>query len=84
MYHTKTLSELSAMLESGDVTSVQLTKHFLQRIKDYDTELNSFVTVTEEQALKAAAAADAQRKAGNAGPLTGIPFAHKDIFAPRT
>jgi len=80
MYHTKTLSELSAMLESGDVTSVQLTKHFLQRIKDYDTELNSFVTVTEEQALKAAAAADAQRKAGNAGPLTGIPFAHKDIF----
>jgi len=80
MYHTKTLSELSAMLEAGDVTSVQLTEHFLQRIKEHDGEINSFVTVTEEQALKAATAADEQRKAGNAGPLTGIPFAHKDIF----
>jgi aspartyl-tRNA(Asn)/glutamyl-tRNA(Gln) amidotransferase subunit A len=80
MYHTKTLSELSAMLEAGDVTSVQLTEHFLQRIKEYDDEINSFITITEEQALTAAAAADEQRKAGNAGPLTGIPFAHKDIF----
>jgi len=80
MYHTKTLSELSAMLESGDVTSVQLTEHFLQRIKDHDGQLNSFITVTAEQALKAAAEADEKRKAGNAGPLTGIPIAHKDIF----
>ena len=80
MYHTKTLSELSAMLEAGDVTSVQLTEHFLQRIKEHDAELNSFITVTAEQALQAAAAADEKRKAGNAGPLTGIPIAHKDIF----
>jgi len=80
MYHTKTLSELSTMLEAGEVTSVQLTEHFLQRIKDYDSELNSFITVTAEQALIAAAEADEKRKAGNAGPLTGIPFAHKDIF----
>jgi len=80
MYHTKTLSELSALLESGDVTSVQLTEHFLQRIKDHDGQLNSFITVTPEQALKAAAEADEKRKAGNAGPLTGIPIAHKDIF----
>lgn len=80
MYHTKTLSELSAMLEAGEVTSVQLTEHFLQRIKDHDAELNSFITVTAEQALKAAADADEKRKAGKAGPLTGIPIAHKDIF----
>ena len=80
MYHTKTLSELSAMLEAGDVTSVKLTEHFLKRIKDHDGELNSFITITEEQALKAAAEADKKRKAGNAGPLTGIPIAHKDIF----
>ncbi|VAW58280.1 Aspartyl-tRNA(Asn) amidotransferase subunit A @ Glutamyl-tRNA(Gln) amidotransferase subunit A [hydrothermal vent metagenome] len=80
MYHTKTLSELSALLAAGDVTSVQLTEHFLQRIKDHDGELNSFVTVTTEQALTAAAEADEKRKAGNAGPLTGIPIAHKDIF----
>jgi aspartyl-tRNA(Asn)/glutamyl-tRNA(Gln) amidotransferase subunit A len=80
MYHTKTLSELSAMLETGEATSVQLTEHFLQRIKDHDAKLNSFITVTAESALKAAAAADIKRKAGNAGPLTGIPIAHKDIF----
>jgi len=80
MYHTKTLSELSALLEAGDVTSVQLTEHFLQRIKDHDGELNSFITITAEQALKSAADADEKRKAGNAGPLTGIPIAHKDIF----
>ena len=80
MYHTKTLSELSAMLEAGDVSSVQLTEHFLQRIKQYDGELNSFITVTEEQALTAAAGPMQLRKAGKAGPLTGIPIAHKDIF----
>jgi len=67
MYHTKTLSELSALLEAGDVTSVQLTEHFLQRIKDHDGELNSFITITAEQALKSAADADEK-------------IAHKDIF----
>jgi len=80
MYHTKTLSELSAMLGAGEVTSVQLTEHFLQRIKDHDAQLNSFISVTADQALKAAADADEKRNAGNAGPLTGIPIAHKDIF----
>ena len=80
MYHEKTLAELSAMLEAGDVTSVDLTRAFLDRIKQYDGELNSFITVTQEQALSQAQAADEQRKAGNAGPLTGIPIAHKDIF----
>jgi len=80
MYHEKTLAELSSLLEAGDVTSVELTQAFLDRIKKYDVELNSFITVTEEQALQQAKAADEKRKAGNAGPLTGIPIAHKDIF----
>lgn len=82
-YHTKSLSELSALLEAGDVSSVQLTEHFLARIKAHDGELNSFISVTEAQALAAAAEADAQRSAGKAGPLTGIPIAHKDIFCTR-
>jgi len=82
-YHTKSLSELSALLEAGDVTSVQLTEHFLARIKAHDAELNSFISVTESEALAAAAEADAQRSAGKAGPLTGIPIAHKDIFCTR-
>ncbi len=80
MYHDKTLAELSAMLEAGEVTSVELTQAFLDRIKQYDPQINSFVTVSDELALKQAADADAQRKAGKATPLTGIPIAHKDIF----
>ncbi len=80
MYHTKTLSELSAMLAADEVSSVQLTEHFLQRIEQHDSQLNSFITVTRAQALTAAAQADEKRKAGNAGPLTGVPIAHKDIF----
>ena len=80
MYHTKTLAELSAMLESGEVSSVELTQTFIDRIKQLDPQLNSFITVTETQALAQAKAADQQRAAGKAGPLTGVPVAHKDIF----
>ena len=78
--HTKTLAELSAGLAAGEFTSVELTGHFLARIRQYDGELNSFITVTEAQALEQARTADARRAAGQAGPLTGIPLAHKDIF----
>jgi aspartyl-tRNA(Asn)/glutamyl-tRNA(Gln) amidotransferase subunit A len=78
--HTKTLSELSAMLQAGEVSSVALTEHFLDRIEQYDQDLNSFITVTREEALEAARAADDRIQAGNAGPLTGVPIAHKDIF----
>jgi len=78
--HDKTLAELSAGLAAGDFSSVELTRHFLQRIEDLDGRLNSFVTVTAEQALAQAEAADARIAAGEAGPLTGIPMAHKDIF----
>lgn len=80
MYHTKSLAELSAMLEAGEVTSVELTQAFIDRIKQHDVELNSFITVTEELALAQAKAADEKRQAGQAGPLTGVPIAHKDIF----
>ncbi len=78
--HNKSIAELSALLASGEVSSVALTQHFLNRIETLDPELNSFVTVTAEQALADAAAADAARAKGDAGALTGIPFAHKDIF----
>ena len=81
--HQKTLVELSAAMQQGSFSSEELTQACLQRISQYDGELNSFVTVTEDQALAAAKAADARIKAGNAGPLTGIPFAHKDIFCTR-
>ena len=78
--HTKTLAQLSAGLKAGEYSSVELTQHFLSRIEQFDSTLNSFITVTPEQALEQAKAADARRAAGDAPDLTGIPIAHKDIF----
>ncbi len=78
--HNKTLAELSAGLAAGQFSSVELTGHFLGRIERFDGSLNSFITVTAEQALAQARAADARRARGEAGPLTGIPLAQKDIF----
>ena len=80
MYHTKSITELSAMLQAGEVSSVELTRYFLERIKNCDDKLNSFITVCEEQAMKEAEAADERLKAGDAPALTGVPIAHKDIF----
>ena len=79
-YHRRSLTELSALLQDGAVSSVQLTEHFLARIRQYDGQVNSFITVCADQALAQAAEADRLREAGEAGPLTGLPFAHKDIF----
>lgn len=81
--HQKSLIELAADLRSGACSSEELTRACLDRIAVHDPRLNSFITVTEEQALAAARAADARIQAGEAGPLTGIPFAHKDIFCTR-
>ncbi|MGH8569118.1 MAG: amidase, partial [Gammaproteobacteria bacterium] len=78
--HDLTLAELSAALHRGETTSEELTRHFLARIERFDPALNSFVTVTPELALRQARTADAARRRGEAGPLCGIPMAHKDIF----
>ncbi len=78
--HDKTVAELAAGLAAGTYSSEELTRHCLQRINGVGGELNAFVTVTDEQALTAARAADQRRARGEAGPLTGIPLAHKDIF----
>ncbi|MGM0914026.1 MAG: Asp-tRNA(Asn)/Glu-tRNA(Gln) amidotransferase subunit GatA [Pseudomonadota bacterium] len=78
--HDKTLTELAASLAAGEFTSRELTEHLLGRIERLDGTLNSFITVTPEQALAAADAADAARARGEAGPLTGLPVAIKDLF----
>ncbi|NWN91310.1 Asp-tRNA(Asn)/Glu-tRNA(Gln) amidotransferase subunit GatA [Marinobacter adhaerens] len=78
--YNKSVAELSRDLESGNVSSVELTRDFLDRIKSEDTKYNSFITVSEEQALADAKAADEQRATGNATVWTGVPFAHKDLF----
>lgn len=78
--HNKTLSELSTSLHNGDISSVELTQHYLERIKTHNGDLNAFITVTEDNALNQAKAADQQLQQKTAGVLTGIPLAHKDIF----
>jgi aspartyl-tRNA(Asn)/glutamyl-tRNA(Gln) amidotransferase subunit A len=78
--HNKTLVQLAAALEAKDISSVELTRHYLDRIKLLDAGLNGFVTVLEETALDAARQADARRAGGDVGRLCGIPLAHKDIF----
>jgi aspartyl-tRNA(Asn)/glutamyl-tRNA(Gln) amidotransferase subunit A len=76
----KSITELSAGLRSGDFSSVELTQYFLDRIAKYDSELNSYITVTDEQALAGAKQADEQIASGSANALTGIPIAYKDLF----
>jgi len=78
--HELSLKQLSDGLASGDFSSVELTDHFLGRIERLDPSLNSFISVTPDQARTQAKAADERRSAGDAGPLTGIPIAHKDLF----
>jgi len=78
--HRKTLSELSQLLQKKEISSVELTRYFLDRIKKYDPMINSFISVTEEHAFTQAKAADDRRAKGQADALTGIPIAQKDIF----
>jgi aspartyl-tRNA(Asn)/glutamyl-tRNA(Gln) amidotransferase subunit A len=78
--HRKSLVELSAALGRGEFSSEELTRACLERVAALDGELNCFITVTGEEALAAAHAADRRLQTGEAGALTGIPFAHKDIF----
>ena len=79
-YHQMNLTELAALLQAGEVSSAELTQHYLARIDQHDSALNSFITVVADQAMAQAAEADRRRKQGEAGPMTGIPIAHKDIF----
>ena len=77
------LGELQAALAARKISSVELTRLFLERIGKLDGALNAFITVDEETSLAQARAADAVRAKGAGGPLTGIPVAHKDIFCTR-
>ena len=76
----KTLAELAQGLNNGDYSSVELTEAYLARINAQDAQYNSFISVTDEQALAQAKAADALRASGDASAFTGLPIAHKDIF----
>ncbi len=74
------VKELSQALAAKQISSVELTGLFLDRIERLNPEINAFVTVDRQKSLKMAADADARIAAGQAGPLTGVPIAQKDIF----
>ena len=74
------LKELSAALATKRISSVELTRLFLDRIDELNGRLNAFITVDPDKSLALAADADARIAKGDQAPLTGIPVAHKDIF----
>lgn len=78
--HNLTIAELIKGLRNQDFSSVELTRHYLDRIARLDSRYNSYITVTEDIALAQARAADERLAQGNAPALCGIPIAHKDIF----
>ena len=80
LYHL-TIREASALLKSGQLSPVELTQSFLDRIEATDDRLHSFIIVLKEQALDDARLAEAEiRRGGYKGPLHGIPFALKDLY----
>ncbi|WP_439133172.1 Asp-tRNA(Asn)/Glu-tRNA(Gln) amidotransferase subunit GatA [Pseudomaricurvus sp.] len=78
--HNLTIAELIKGLRNKDFSSVELTRHYLDRIARLDSRYNSFITVTEDIAMAQAKAADERLALGDAPALCGVPIAHKDIF----
>jgi aspartyl-tRNA(Asn)/glutamyl-tRNA(Gln) amidotransferase subunit A len=80
--HDLGVAELGRALASRQVSSTEVTQHLLTRVASHQA-LGAFLAVDADAALAQAAAADARLAAGTAGPLTGVPVAHKDIFVTR-
>ena len=78
--HKLTIKQIINGLNAKDFSSIEITQHYLNRINQNDAAINSFITVTDDNALAQAAAADTILAQGSAPILTGVPMAHKDIF----
>jgi len=74
------LKTLSQMLANKTISSVEMTQTFLERIRQYNPDINAYITVDADKSLAQAKAADLSIAAGTATTLTGIPLAQKDIF----
>jgi aspartyl-tRNA(Asn)/glutamyl-tRNA(Gln) amidotransferase subunit A len=74
------LKTLSQMLAKKEVSSVELTQAFLNRIDTLNPQINAYIALDRDRTLAQAKAADVRIAANNAAPLTGIPIAQKDIF----
>jgi aspartyl-tRNA(Asn)/glutamyl-tRNA(Gln) amidotransferase subunit A len=76
------IARLSEQIQKREISPVEVTQTYLNRIHALDAKLNSYLTVTAELALQEAKTAEAQIQKGNyLGPLHGVPLAHKDIIA---
>jgi Asp-tRNA(Asn)/Glu-tRNA(Gln) amidotransferase A subunit family amidase len=76
------LKVVSEAIQGREVSSVEATEAYLQRIERYDSVLRSYLTVTAEPALEQARAADAELARGHSrGPLHGVPLGLKDLIA---
>ena len=80
--HDLGVVQLAAKLAAGDISSVEVTQHFLNRIGQHES-LGAFLSVNPEVSLAQARAADARLAAGERTPLLGVPLAHKDVFVTR-
>jgi aspartyl-tRNA(Asn)/glutamyl-tRNA(Gln) amidotransferase subunit A len=76
----KSLKQMAAALAAKQISSVELTQVFLDRIHQHNANLNAYITLDEDKTLAQAKAADVRLAKGDTTPLTGIPFAQKDIF----
>ncbi len=79
----KSIRQVRDLLKKGEITSVELTRFYLDRIAKYDDRIKAYLSVTEEMAMRMAADADRRIKEGTDGALTGIPFGMKDILCTR-
>src|SRR5271154_6591984 len=78
------IEQAAAKLRAREVSAVELARESLGRIRELQPVLNAFITVTEELALRQARTADEELARGiDRGPLHGIPYALKDVFATR-
>lgn len=76
------LKQLKTQLENKELSSLELTQNYLQRIEKLNPNINAFITLCPESALEEAKAADLRRQKGETrSPLDGIPMAHKDLFS---
>ena len=78
-WHQKTLAQLSKSLINKDISSLELSNYYLNRM-ELRKDLNAYLDIQPELTLAQARQADTLRTQGKAGPLTGIPIAHKDVF----
>lgn len=80
---TLTLHELNSLLKDGEITSVDVTSAYIERIKDVDPRVNAYLTVTDDLAMEMAVEADRAIADGTGSELSGIPLGIKDLICTR-